>query len=164
MGGMDIVLGLLLGYGAVNGFRKGLFVELASLVSLIAGIWAAIKFSGAVGAYFDGHLPDDPKNAAIAAFVITFIAVVAGITLLAKTFTKIADFTGLGFFNRILGAFFGLWRMVIVLAIVLNFFLNFNHSSHWVEKEAMDESFLFYPILEVSDLIFPLLESWFRPE
>jgi len=162
MTGIDIVLAGLLLYGAVNGFRKGLTVELASLISLIAGIWIAIKFSGVVGGYFDGHLPDDPKNAAIAAFIITFIAVVAGIYVLAKTFTKIADLTGLGFFNRILGSFFGLWRMGIIVAVLLNFFLKFNYSANWIDNETLRESYLFYPLLEISDVIFPVLERWFR--
>lgn len=159
---IDIILAGLLFYGAVNGFRKGLIVELTSLISLVAGIWIAIKFSDVVGGYFEGHLPNDPGNAAIAAFIITFIAVVAGIYVLAKTFTKIADLTGLGFFNRALGSFFGLWKTGIIVAVLLNFFLRFNHSAHWVDNETLQKSYLFYALLNISDIIFPVLEEWFR--
>jgi membrane protein required for colicin V production len=161
MTGIDIVLGGLLAYGLVKGFMKGLFVELASLVSLIAGIYAALKFSGYAGKFFDGHLPDDPKHAAIIAFIITFIAVVVSIMLLAKAFTKLADFTGLGLMNRILGAFFGFLRMVLTLSVLLNFFLKFNHNSAFAKKETLEKSVLFYPILSVSETIFPVLEEWF---
>ncbi|MHA3787432.1 CvpA family protein [Flavobacterium hauense] len=161
MTGLDIFLFCFLVWGVINGLRKGLFVELASLVSLLLGIFIAIKFSGAVGHFFDGHLPEDPKTAAITAFIITFIAVVVGITLLAKVLTKIADFSGLGLMNRILGAFFGLLRMILVLSVVLSFFVKINFNNTFASKETLDKSFFFNPILKVSNIIFPTLEEWF---
>ena len=161
MTGLDIILCCFLVYGVINGLRKGLFVELASLVSLVLGIYIAIKFSGAVGHFFDGSLPEDPKTAAITVFIITFIAVVVGITLLAKFMTKIADFSGLGLLNRILGAFFGLLRMVLVLSVLLHFFVKFNFNNTLASKETLDKSMFFNPILKVSNAIFPMLEEWF---
>lgn len=161
MTGLDIILCCILGYGVFNGVRKGLFVELASLVSLLLGIYIAIKFSGAVGSFFDGHLPDDPKTAAVVAFIITFVGVVIGITLLAKFMTKIADFSGLGLVNRIMGAIFGLLRTVLILSVLLTFFVKINHNNFIAEKKTLDESIFFYPILKVSNVIFPVLEEWF---
>jgi membrane protein required for colicin V production len=161
MTGLDILLLCFLGFGVFNGLRKGLFVELASLVSLLLGIYIAIKFSGAVGHFFDGHLPEDPKTAAITAFIITFIAVVVGITLLAKVLTKIADFSGLGLLNRVLGGFFGLLRMVLMLSVLLTFFVKINFDNTFASKETLDKSMFFNPIVKVSNIIFPTLEEWF---
>lgn len=161
MTGLDIILLCFLVFGVVNGLRKGLFVELASLVSLLLGIYIAIKFSGAVGHFFDGSLPDDPKTAAITAFIITFVAVVVGITLLAKFMTKIADFSGLGLLNRVLGGFFGLLRMVLVLSVLLSFFVKINFDNTFASKETLDKSMFFNPILKVSNTLFPMLEEWF---
>ena len=48
MGFLDIVLGGLLAFALYKGIRNGLFVELASLVSLLAGIYFAIKFSSLI--------------------------------------------------------------------------------------------------------------------
>jgi len=48
---LDIILGLLLAYGLYKGLKNGLFVELASLVALIAGIFGAIHFSYIAGDY-----------------------------------------------------------------------------------------------------------------
>ena len=42
---LDIIILVLLVLGLINGFRKGLFVEVASLVALVAGIYGAIHFS-----------------------------------------------------------------------------------------------------------------------
>jgi membrane protein required for colicin V production len=158
---IDIILGGILLYGLINGYRKGLFVELASLVSLVLGIYLAIKFSGYVGKMFDSQLPDNPKHAAIIAFILTFIAVVVCIMLLAKVFTKIADFTGLGLPNRLLGALFGCIRIILILSVALNFFVKINSNNTFAKKETLEKSIFFYPVLSVSKLIFPVLEEWF---
>ena len=39
---LDIVIGLLLVWGLFKGLKNGLFVEIASLAALIAGIYGAI--------------------------------------------------------------------------------------------------------------------------
>ena len=44
MSKIDIILIIPLLWGAFMGFRKGLVLELASLVGLILGIYGAIKF------------------------------------------------------------------------------------------------------------------------
>lgn len=162
MTGIDIILGGLLIYGLIKGFWKGLFVELASLVSLIAGLFIAVKFSQLTASLLDGALSDDPATAAVIAFAITFLAVVIGITLLAKVFTKLADYSGLGLMNRVLGGVFGFMRMVLVVSVLLNFFLKLNFNHDFVKKETLDGSFFFYPLVEVSTYIFPVFEDWFR--
>lgn len=158
MTGIDILLGALLGYGLVKGIWKGLFVELASLVALLAGIFIAVKFSVVVG----DTIADEPsRTASITAFIITFILVVVAITLLAKMFTKLADFAGLGLLNRLLGGLFGFLKSVLILSVLLNFFLKINSGNAFAEQETLDDSLFFYPVLSVSNYIFPSLEEWF---
>ena len=41
----DIIIAALLLFGLVRGIMKGLFIEVASLVALIAGVYGAIHFS-----------------------------------------------------------------------------------------------------------------------
>ena len=57
---IDSILILIFVAAAINGFVKGFFIELASIVSLILGIWAAVEFSGLVqrwlSKYFDWML------------------------------------------------------------------------------------------------------------
>lgn len=157
---IDIILGGLLLYGLAKGLWKGLIAELASLVALFIGIFIAIKFSGYVGAFLAGKM-ENPKYISMTAFAITFIGVVIGIILLAKVFTKLANLSGLGLVNRILGGVFGCMKMVLILSVSLNFFLKLNSSNAFAEKKTLDESAFFYPILSVSNYIFPVLEEWF---
>jgi membrane protein required for colicin V production len=157
---IDLILGGLLLFGLVKGLWKGLFTELASVVSLLAGIFIAIKFSGAVGKMLEGHV-DNPKHVAITAFVLVFIGVVVGIMLLAKTFTKLASFAGLGLVNRLLGGLFGLIKMALILSVSLNFFQKLNANNTFAKKETLDNSLFFHPVLKISNTIFPVLEEWF---
>ena len=42
---IDIILGALILYGLVKGLSKGFFVEIASLLALLAGVYGAVHFS-----------------------------------------------------------------------------------------------------------------------
>ena len=158
MSGIDLFLGAILAYGLIKGIWKGLFVELASLLSLLAGIFIAVKFSAVVGQIISD---ESSKTVSIIAFLITFIIVVVGIMLLAKVFTKLADFAGMGLLNRILGGLFGFLRIVLLLSVALNFFLRINSNNLFAEKETLEQSLFFQPVLDVSNYIFPSLEEWF---
>jgi len=162
MTSIDLILGGLLIYGLVKGLWKGLFTELASLLSLILGIFIAVKFSGFTAGILKGHVSWSERYIAITAFAITFIAVVAGIIVLGKVFSKIASFAGLGIVNRLLGALFGFIKMVLILSVSLNFFLKMNSNNLFAEQKTLDDSIFFYPMLEVSSTIFPILEDWFK--
>jgi len=158
---IDIILGGFLVYGLGKGLWKGLVAELAALASLFVGLFVALKFSGVVGSLLQGHVAN-PKYVSIVAFAVTFIGVVVGIILLAKVFTKLADASGLGIMNRILGGLFGFMKMVLILSVSLNFFLKLNSTNALATQKTLDDSVFFYPVLSVSNLIFPVLEDWFK--
>ncbi len=157
---IDIILGSFLAYGLIRGLWKGLFSELASVISLLVGIFIAVKFSALLGNALAGTVAN-PKHAKALAFVILFAAVVIGLMLLAKTFTKLASWAGLGLVNRSLGGLFGLIKNILILSVLLNFFLKLNINNAFVEKKTLHDSVFFYPVLEVSTAIFPVLKEWF---
>ena len=70
---IDIVLGALILFGLIRGFMKGLFVEMASLVALIAGVYGAIHFSGFAAEFLMDRVSWSEKTINIAAFAITFV-------------------------------------------------------------------------------------------
>lgn len=158
---IDIILGCLLLYGLVRGFWNGFFIEIASLFSLLLGIFIAIKFSSFAQSLLSSHVSWSPKTIQITAFALTFIAVVIGLSILAKFLTTISKFAGLGIFNKIAGAFFGLLKTILLISVTLHFFHKMNAKVDFVSKEQLVKSILYYPTLEVSGKIYPALESWF---
>ena len=158
----DIVLGALLLYALYKGIKNGLFVELASLISLILGIYVAIKFSYLIKNTLTDSVSWSAKYIEVAAFALTFIIVVVGIHLLAKFFTGIADFAYLGWLNKLGGAAFSVLKTILILSILFNIFQKMNINNFIVKQETLDKSMFYNPIQEVSKFIYPSLEKWYN--
>ncbi|MBT9187185.1 MULTISPECIES: CvpA family protein [Zobellia] len=151
---LDIILGLLLLYGLWKGLKNGLFVELASLIALIAGIYGAIHFSYYAGDYLSQNMEWNERYINIAAFVITFIVIVFAVQLAGRFLTKIANFAMLGLLNKIAGGIFGVVKVAVILGALLIFFERVNNSAGVVKDETMKDSVLYEPIKEIGAFIF----------
>ena len=159
---LDIVLGILLVYGLFQGIRNGLFVELASLISLILGIYIAIKFSSFAKEILAGFVHWNPKTIQIFAFLITFLLVVLVISLLAKFLTGVADFAQLGVINKLGGGFFRLLKTILIISIFLNLFEKINFNNTFAKKETLDNSLFYRPIQKTAGFIYPSIEKWYE--
>jgi len=158
---LDIVLGGLLCYSLYKGIRNGLFVELTSLISLVLGIYMAIKFSFFVKNLLAGFVSWNPKTIQISAFIITFIIVLVSLFLLAKFLTGIANFVHLGWINKLGGGFFRIIKTVLILSVFLNLFEKINFDNTFAEKETLDESVFFRPIQKTASFIYPSVQKWY---
>jgi membrane protein required for colicin V production len=151
---LDIVLGILLLVGLYKGFKNGLFIELASLIALIAGIFGAIHFSYITGDYLEQHMNWDKQYINISSFVITFIIIVIAVHYAGKLLTKVADFAMLGFLNKLAGAIFGALKVAVILGAIIIFFDSINNNITILNNEIKKESKLYEPIKEVGRFIF----------
>lgn len=158
---IDIVFAILLGLALYKGIKNGLFVELASLIALIAGIFIALKFSGFAKSILENTVSWNPKYIEIIAFALTFIAVVAGIHLSAKLLTKIADFAFLGWVNKLAGACFSMLKTILALSIVILLFEKINVNNMVTSQETLDESIFYNPVKKVSEFVYPKIEEWY---
>ena len=105
---IDSVIIIILVAAAINGFVKGFFVELASVASLILGIWAAVEFSGFIQKWLSRYLDWSPEMMRIVAFILIFIFVVLVIHLVATLTEKFVRAIALSIFSRLAGAVFGI--------------------------------------------------------
>lgn len=154
---IDIVLGSLLLFGLIRGLFKGLFVEVASLLALILGIYGAIHFSYFAAGFLKPRLDWDESMLNIVAFAITFVIIVLAISLAGKALTKLADFAALGLLNRFLGAAFGLLKIGFILSIILVVFNRISTSIPYLQEDDVDKSILYEPVKSLSTVIFPTL-------
>jgi membrane protein required for colicin V production len=154
MGLLDIVLGLLLAYGLYKGLRNGLFVEIASIVALVAGTYGAMHFSYFASDYLSEHVSWEPRTIKLAAFGVTFLAILIAVHLLGRFLTRIADFAMLGFINTLAGGVFGLVKVGVILGALLIFFERANSSLHLVPSETIRQSVLYEPIKEIGAFVF----------
>ncbi|MFD2915139.1 CvpA family protein [Psychroserpens luteus] len=152
---IDIILGALLLFGLIRGVMKGLFVEVASLVALVAGIYGAIHFSNFAAEFLDSRLDWEEKYINIVAFAVTFVIIVLIIALAGKALTKLADFAALGIINKLLGGVFGALKIGLILSILLIVFDNMNNAIPFADKEDLEDSILYKPVKGLAPLIFP---------
>jgi len=152
---LDIILGALLLFGLVRGFMKGLFVEVASLVALIAGVYGAIHFSNFAAQFLESKVSWDEKYINIVAFAITFVIIILVISLAGKALTKLADFAALGILNKLLGGVFGALKIGLILSVLLVVFNRMNDTIPFVSKEDLKDSILYEPVKSLAPMIFP---------
>lgn len=155
MGVFDIILAALLLFGLVRGFMKGLFVEVASLVALIAGVYGAIHFSNFAADFLQSKVDWSEKTINITAFAITFVVIILVISLAGKALTKIADFAALGILNKLLGGVFGALKIGLILSVLLIVFDKMNKTIPFVDKADLEESVLYKPVKSLAPMIFP---------
>ncbi|MCG8761611.1 CvpA family protein [Tenacibaculum finnmarkense] len=151
----DIIIAVLLIFGFVRGILKGLFVEVASLVALIAGVYGAMHFSYFISDWLASSVSWDEKYISLTAFAGTFIVIIIVISLLGKVLTKVADFASLGILNKILGGVFGALKIGLILSVVFIFFGKMNDTIPFVTKENLAESILYSPVKKIAPMIFP---------
>lgn len=154
MGLLDILLGLPLIWGLWKGYKNGLFMEIASIVALVAGIFGAIHFSYITGNYLSEHLNWDERNMSIIAFIITLILIIIVVNLAGKLLTKVANFAMLGLLNKIAGGIFGMLKVAILLGAAFIFFDRMDNTFNLIQEETKEKSILYQPIKDIGALIF----------
>jgi len=154
---IDIVLGALLLFGLVRGGIKGLFVEIASLLALVLGIYGALHFSNFAAEFLESRVDWSEQVINITAFAITFVIIVLAISLAGKALTKLADFAALGLLNKLLGAAFGALKIALILSIVLLLFNKLNKTLPFVNDADIEDSVLYEPIKSLAPMVFPSL-------
>ncbi len=151
----DIIIASLLIFGFVRGVMKGLFVEVASLVALVAGVYGAIHFSYFIADFLKESVSWKEEYISLAAFAGTFIVIIIIIALVGKMLTKLADFASLGIINKLLGGVFGALKIGLILSVVFIFFSRMNDTIPFIEKETLEESILYEPVKKIAPTIFP---------
>jgi membrane protein required for colicin V production len=151
---IDIVLGAILLIAFYVGYKKGLFVALAGLIGLIAGVYGAIYFSGFAAGYIAGWFDWSAQTVKLAAFAVTFLAIVFLISAAGKFFTKIADFAMLGILNKLLGGAFNALKYAFIVSVIF-MFVNASETYTIMSEEKRENSVLYGPVASLGPLILP---------
>ncbi len=158
----DIIFGGILCYSLYKGIKNGLFVEIASFISLLLGIYLAIKFSSIMKEMIMKHVSWNPNTIQITAFILTFILVVIGVYFLAKILTGIADFAFLGWANKLGGGFFRVLKTILILSVFIALFEKINFNNTFAKQETLDKSIFYNPVKKVAAFVYPSIEKWYE--
>ena len=79
MNSFDIIVLLLLTWGFVNGFRKGLIIEVSRFLALILGLWIAFIFSREASLFLANHIDTSPQILNGISFLLLFVLIISRI-------------------------------------------------------------------------------------
>lgn len=157
MNTVDIIILVVLLFGLIKGYIKGLFIEITSLVGLILGVYGAIHFSYFLSNILESRVDWDASMIQIVAFGGTFLIILLALVFLGKSLTKIAETASLGIFNKMLGAIFGLLKYALILSIVFIVYDQINGSLKFVNKRKVNQSTFYDPVKNLAPSLFPKL-------
>jgi len=157
---IDIIIGILLLLGAINGLRKGFVVEVTSLAALILGIWGAIRFSYIASDYMVRHFDITSRHLGVISFLITFVIIVILVYLLGKVADNFIKAARLGFINRLAGLFFGVLKSALILSILLMILDTINENVHIISDETKENSRTYEPVKRLVPSVFPFVKFW----
>jgi len=155
MNTLDIILLAFLIFGLIRGFLRGLFVEIASLIALVAGVYGAFHFSNITSAFLKETVSWNENTINVVAFIGTLMLIILAVTLAGKALTKIADFAALGLFNKLLGALFGGLKIAVILSAILIVFEKMNKTLPFTNEEDKTASVIYKPVKSIVPLLFP---------
>jgi membrane protein required for colicin V production len=152
---LDLLLSIFILIGLVRGLFKGFFVELAGLLSLIGGIYAAIHFSGTTYLFLDSFINWEERYLVILSFALTFFVVALLISLAGSFLTKMVHMVALGIINRLAGGALGVLKMAFLASIFIMFIERFEVFD--TEESTKEESVLYGPVRVIAPAILPTI-------
>lgn len=147
MSALDIVFIIPVVWMAYVGFKKGLVVELSSLVALLLGVFVSLYFSDITAEFLKETFDLKTKYLNLISLIITFILVVVAVNLIGKLVEKLVDIVALGFLNKSAGGLFGVLKAAVLLSFVL-FFIEKADKNDFIISEELKEDSLFYPYVQ----------------
>jgi membrane protein required for colicin V production len=154
----DIIIIILLAWGAYSGFTKGLILSAASLLALVLGVWGAVKFSNVVANYLTQLIHINEKYIGIIAFATTFVLIVIAVHFIAKGIETLVEAVALGVFNKVFGAAFGVLKFGFIISVLLVVLNVVNKNISFLSPEFKEKSLFYKPLSSIAPSIFNYLK------
>src|SRR5690606_547147 len=115
----------ILGSGIIWGYQKGFIKAILGFLAIGIALWIGFKFSG-ITESFVRDIESIPAGLVyILSLVVTIILIYFAIKIIGKFLHGITHTIGLGIFNRLGGAIFGVLLNVLMLSALIYYVLPF---------------------------------------
>ena len=118
MNWLDILIGVVLIASMIGAYRNGLSREVVRLAALIAGVVGGLWYYGPLSVLLQPYI-DNRRVAEFAAFMLFLVGSLIAGAVIAWALGKLMGWTGLRWFDRLLGAAFGVMRGLLVSAVIV---------------------------------------------
>lgn len=149
----DVIIIIPLLWAAFKGFKKGLIIEVASLIALFLGVWGGAKFSSVSANYLSKMFSISVQIMPLLSFAVTFIIIVIIVFFIAKMLQKVVKAVSLSTINKITGAAFGVLKFTLIIGVILNIVNNINSEIGFIDNKMQNSSLLYQPICKIGALV-----------
>jgi membrane protein required for colicin V production len=149
---LDLIIAVVLLFGAIRGFQRGFFYEAATLVALVAGVFIAILFANIAGTIIYELVNWNIQLVKIIAFVIIFLIVAGLIKMLGHLLTKLFKAMLLGFVNKLAGFALGLVKWIVLLSILFAVLDFFDEGRKLLSDDLLSDSILYIQLEKLNIL------------
>lgn len=161
MNTVDIILLVCLAPAIIQGLIKGFTTQAAAVLGIIVGVWASFKFSDMVSGWIAPYLEVSPEVLHVISFAVVLIAVIIGLSLLAKALQGVLKLAMLGWLDKLLGVVFALVKALLLIGLLILLFDSLNAKFEFVKPETMEGSVLYPAIKDIAYTVFPYFKEWF---
>lgn len=155
---LDLILIIPLVIGAWRGFKRGLVIEVFTLLALLVGIYAGIHFSDYLSTILKDKMGFQSEYLPAISFTLILLMVGAMVYFAGKIIEKAVNIIALSMANKIAGMCFGLIKMLYIVSILLVLFEAYEDSENSKNSTVRQESLLYSPIKHVSLTTIPALK------
>lgn len=156
----DIITIFLLIFALIKGYKKGLIMQIAGLVTIILSAIFGGKVAKIIQPYLQNFFQDLPNNiATVISYAVAFVCIGLIISLIARAIQNLFKAVNLSFINRILGGVISLSTTMIVLSLIINLVLLVDFREKIIKPNIKETSFFYKPVQSIIPAIVPYLNK-----
>ena len=156
---LDIILLLCFVPAIIGGLRRGFIAQVVAIISIILGIWLSFKFSAVLSGWLGQWIEAGEQVLHVISFAVILILAILALAAVGKLIEATVKIILLGWLNRLLGLIFALLKYALIIGLLLMLFNSLNGQFHMVDKEVLDSSLLYGPLLNLANSVFPYLKA-----
>lgn len=119
MNWFDIVLVIIIVFGAVGGYREGFLMEVISLLAIFLGVLAGFKLLGKAMVMLGSRFDINQSMLPYIAFGVVFLIIVVAVSLLGQLIKASINKSVLGRIDQAMGALVGMIKIIFMMSVFI---------------------------------------------
>ncbi len=148
---LDIILALCIAWFAFKGFRKGFVEEVFALLALLLAAWCAVP----VSAFIRKVILPTTEGGYLFGLALSFLLCILIVFLAGRLFKISLNFVLPDFFDKLLGAAFGAFKVMFCAGILFYCITSADRDGKLLSEEKKAESVLFEPCRKTTAFLIP---------